>query len=91
MRRSESKKLDTSFGASPLASSGKALCFRLHGQVWWKGQKVQISYRGGKKPWLMTVGNIPSDRAVIFNLTNRRRILLMAKDIVSISEVQDVR
>lgn len=86
MRRNESKEMDTSFGASPLTSSGKALCFHFHGQTWWKGQRVQISYRGGKKPWLMTIGNIPSERAIIFNLTNRRRILLMANDIVSIRE-----
>ena len=80
------KKLDTSFGASPLTSSGGALCFHFGGKVWWKGQVVKVEYKGGKRPWSMIVGNIPSERAVVFNLSRNKRILLMIEDIVSIRE-----
>ena len=80
------KKLDTSFGASPLTPSGGALCFHFGGKTWWRGQAVKVEYKGGKRPWLMIVGNIPSDRAVVFNLSRHKRILLMIEDIVSIRE-----
>ena len=80
------KNLDTSFGASPLTPSGGALCFHFGGKTWWRGQAVKVEYKGDKRPWPMTIGNIPSERAVVFNLSRHKRILLMIKDIVSIRE-----
>lgn len=80
------KKLDTSFGASPLTPSGGALCFHFGGKTWWRGQAVKVEYKGGKRPWQMVVGNIPSEGAVVFELSRHKRILLMIEDIVSIRE-----